>query len=163
MRSLVTLAFVACQLSLFAWRPIEDPSAMGLADRANRTSDQLLRSVAAYCQWRAGESWRNVSISYHRKSQQRWDYLDAVRIVETIRRAPDELLLPRRLGPVSVPALTSPPRPELRYTAWSRRELVAELLRVNPTLTDAKILSHLSTNKLARMLADAIAADRRFA
>ncbi len=158
MRFLVTLALVACQLSLFAWRPVADSSAM-LPDRTDRTPDQLLRSVAAYCEWRAGEAWRNVSISYHRKSQQRWDYLDALRIVNDVRLRPD--VLPPRLSPVSVPA--APPRPELRFMAWSRHQLVADLLLVDPTLSDGKLLSHLSINKLARMLADAIAADRRFA
>jgi hypothetical protein len=49
---------------------------MQIRERAGRTPDQILRSVIGYCQWRAGECWRNVSTSRFRYDQERWDYTD---------------------------------------------------------------------------------------
>jgi hypothetical protein len=141
-------------------------------ERADRTPDQILRSVIGYCQWRAGECWRNVSTSRFRYDQERWDYLDAVRIVHRVRYAcPAALAIVAARGGAQLPdhgrgaaPPAAVPAPELRrYAAWSRGQLVAELVRIDPTYTDRKLLSRLSIHKLARMLADAVAAQRRFA
>ena len=155
---MVTFTLCAYQLSLFAWRPDPPPSTMGQAERVKRTPDQIVRSVIAYCEWRAGEPWRNVAIATLRNDQERWDYLDAVKILHRVRYTE-----PPKFGPVSVaPAALTPPQVR-EYMTWPRGQLVAELLRTDPAYSDAKLLSRLSINKLARMLADAVETQRRFA
>jgi hypothetical protein len=58
----------------------------------------------------------------------------------------------------SLDPLPAPSSEELKLRSKSRGWLVAELLRVDATLTDAKILSRLTCNKLAAMLAERLAA-----
>ena len=111
--------------------------------RSQRTPDQWLRSVIAYLAWRSGDSWLPLSFPDIRNDQERWDYLSAIRLVESIRytNPAKPTLVPKPTTDRSA-VLCNQPR------AW----LVSELLRADRTLTDSKILSHLPRPKLARML-----------
>lgn len=120
---------------------------MGLDQRDGRTPDQVLRSVLAYLQWRAGDCWRNTSYKDHRQSTDRWDYLSAWHLVQSVR------FLSER--PELVPALSSTPRPDpeiAKLAMQPRAVLVDELMQLDPTLTSRRMLSHLAKPKLAAML-----------
>lgn len=145
------LSSVQYQLSLFQWRSVADSWYMG-SDRDGRTSDQWLRSVGAYLEWRAGECWRNLARPEHRNSLERWEYLAAARLVDDVRHGE-----PQRMAlalPVLSP-LPSPSRAEIRLALEPRAALVERLMRVNPSLTDKRLLSHLSRPKLAQMICSA--------
>jgi hypothetical protein len=156
------LRLAPIQLSLFAWRkPWHSAGIMGTGDRAWRSPDQLLRSVVAYCQWRAGESWRRLSDTSIRNSQDRWDYLTAVRLVESVRNA--------ETRPQLILAETSPspsPTPkEIQLRRRPRAELADRLMAADLTLNDRGLVGRLPVRKLARMVAEAehaaAAAERR--
>jgi len=121
------------------------------SERDKRTGGQWLRSITAYLEWQSGDSWRRAS---DRNSPERWLYLDAIRLLNGIigglpRPAADHLSR-RTLTDIRVSSLAS----------WPRVRLVDELLRLNPALTDRKILMHLSAVKLAGMVEGARAAVR---
>ena len=144
------LRVAACQLSLFPWRPESDLKSVERHD--SRTPDQLIRSVIAYLEWRAGESWRNLTFRADRNDQDRWDYLDAVRLVAKMRYA--EPRRPQLVLPGPVTAFRSPNTKQVRELACRPRAcLVDRLMRADPSLTDRKILMHLGRLKLAGMLA----------
>jgi hypothetical protein len=56
--------------------------------RDRRTGDQWRRSIIAYLLFRAGEPWRSMSDPAHRNDPCRWEYLDAVRLLDELRYAP---------------------------------------------------------------------------
>ena len=60
-------------------------------------------------------------------------------------------LMPPVLEHEKVPALLPH---EATYQTWKRRDLALHLVNESSKYSDAKLLSHLSTNKLARMLAE---------
>lgn len=142
------------QLALFPCRPDWVP--MGSAVRIDhRTPDQLLRSTIAFCEWRAGESWRRLSDPSQRNDQDRWDWLEAARICQAARYASEG-----RLEPV-LPSNNSSPTPsplEVLFQNKPRRELADALISLNPELSDRRLLSRLPRPKLARMLARTIIA-----
>jgi hypothetical protein len=118
--------------------------------RNRRTCEQWLRSIAEYCLWRAGESWRSLRLPEHRNDPERWDYLDAARLIEDCRHAPI-----RRIEPV-LPALDSSLKisaAQSKLAVHPRSWLVARLMEADSGFTDRRILSHLSRIKLAGMLA----------
>jgi hypothetical protein len=67
------------------------------SERDHRTGDQWLRSVIAYLEFRAGDSWRNLSNQKLRNSPVRWEALDAIRLIKEVRYAPVEGLA-QKLG-----------------------------------------------------------------
>jgi hypothetical protein len=150
----MVLFVVPVQLSLFPmmvpvkWTPFRASSRM----REKRTARQWIDSIAAYCEWRAGEPWRRLSDPEQRWDHERWDYLDAAR---TVRDAFFEAQKPK--GPyLALPALNVAPPPlpsELKLSRLPRKALVDALLRENPKLTDRKLLMKLKCRKLAHMLA----------
>lgn len=140
------LHIVPLQLRLFPdSRHLQESESMhrGPSPR-HRSPDEILRSVAAYLEWRAGISWRA------RFDAERGDYLDALRIVSQVRYLPAGLAL--AAAPLHKPERV--PAEVDRLCGWDRSELVAELMAVDPLLTNRKLLSHLSKKKLATMLVD---------
>ena len=116
--------------------------------------------MIAYLEWRAGESWRIFGRAGHRSDPERWDYLDAVRLIETIRYAE-----PRR-PQLALPGLPTSPTPSKQVKSLAGRPrawLVDRLLQAKPSLTDRKLLTHLGRLKLATMLAGARSEARRTA
>lgn len=133
---------------------------MGQQHRANRTPDQIIRSVISYLEWRAGESWLNFSDRSQRFDQDRLDYLEALRVVQTARYS--EPLKPFLPLP-ALPTSPSPSKQEQALAGRSRAWLVDELVRADGRLTDRRLLSHLGRPKLAHMLCEARARVRRTA
>jgi hypothetical protein len=141
----VRLSFVAGQLDLFPFRlPASDNTDMTDAQRDARSPDQWLCSVISYCDWRTGDSWRRRSDRNHREDQDRADWLDASRRVRTIRH----LVSPSKFPPVSA----SVDSEVTRLASQPRSALVADLMRLDSTLTDSRILLTLGRSKLAAML-----------
>ena len=67
----------------------------------NRSGDQILRSVQAYLEFRAGSSWRNV-VSSERWNPQRLEYLSAIRLIQSLRFCPPvNSSIPKRRVPYS--------------------------------------------------------------
>jgi len=118
-----------------------------------RSGRQWLNSAMAYCDWRSGDSWRRSSDRASRHSADRWDWIDAVRLLKTTLNSSREPMGIHPALPVLNPAPT-PTADELVYAKWKRAEIVNALLEENPLLTDRKILMHLSKPKLAGMLAN---------
>jgi hypothetical protein len=147
------LEAVAFQLPLFSWLPWGDGT--GMDSRARRTPDQILRSVIDYLTWRAGECWRNLSFPEQRNARDRWDYLSAARLVETVRYGE-----PKKPVAVADPLnqIPSPSSLEISLRQKPRAELVRELMRRRADLTDRRLLCHLPRPKLAAMLARAMEA-----
>lgn len=139
------LHIVARQLSLFATKLDTTES----AELSGRTGNQWLRSVSAYLQWRAGEPWRQLGRPDQRNSPARWDYLHAVRLIETLRHAPAECDKPK---PIEVPRPHPSESLAREIEGHSRAKLVSELMKANPLLTDRKLLMRFRSPKLARML-----------
>jgi hypothetical protein len=148
------LALVHSQLLLFPnaqehnWHP--SPKGQGLRDK--RTARQWIDSVVAYCEWRAGEPWRRLSDPEQRWDRERWNYLDASRLV---REAYFESERPKGLY-VPLPVLNAAPPPlpsELKLAKLSRSALISALIEENPQYTDARRLKF-TRRKLARMLAE---------
>jgi hypothetical protein len=54
-------------------------------EKDSRTGDQLLRSVVAYLDWRAGDSWRRLGTHAGRFSPSRLEYLEAIYLINTVR------------------------------------------------------------------------------
>lgn len=123
--------------------------------QAVRTPDQILRSVISYCEFRAGESWRNLFDPAQRHDPERWDWLDAARLCESVRYAPEE-----RIAPV-LPRIDEQPSPsplEVLFRAKPKSQLVDALMMLDPVLTDRALLHRLPRPKLASMLARAYVA-----
>jgi hypothetical protein len=57
--------------------------------RDARTGDQWLRSVIAYLEFRSGDSWRRLCFKNQRDSPERWEALDAIRLLQELRYAPE--------------------------------------------------------------------------
>src|SRR6185437_16383486 len=53
-------------------------------ERDNRTGLEWLKSVREYCIWRAGNSWRKLWKSDQRWNPERWDYLEAAKLISDI-------------------------------------------------------------------------------
>lgn len=150
----MALAVAPFQLLLFPgslphnWHP----SPLGRAVRDKRTGLQWVKSVIAYCEWRAGDSWRNLSYADQRSDPERWTYLDAARAVHSAfyRDEPTGKLH------FALPVLNAEPPPlpgELDLAELPRKVLVSALLRENPSLTNSKLLGAFKRRKLAHMLA----------
>lgn len=115
--------------------------------RDQRTGGQWLRSVLAYLQFCTGDSWRHTTDQDSRFSPERLWYLDGIRTINGIgTTTPRPFLVPKQS------------RDEIEAAAISkspRAEIVDSILKACPTLTDRKILMHLSRRKLAAMLVSA--------
>jgi hypothetical protein len=112
-----------------------------------RSGLQWLKSAIGYCEWRAGLDWRRSS---QRNDPERWYYLDAVRLLNDLIQ-----VAPKDAPQFALPSFDPAPTPaQLRYREMKRSALVTALMRENPRLTNRRILSHFSTEKLARMLDD---------
>ena len=138
---------IPLQLDLFPYSSLIQPAAspsLGDEERDRRSPGQWLRAVRAYLEFRAGDAWRR---SGDRNSPERLYYLDGLRLLNGLgtdsQFGPASVsLTPRSAEDVPIAALASRPR----------GELVANLMRADPALTDRKLLSHLQNSKLARML-----------
>lgn len=149
------LLLVARQLSLFpmgnGFVPALGPG-LGDSERDARSGRQILQSALDYCLWRAGDGWRRLGSRAGRTSAERWHYLDGARLLSGILTRPVESSPRMQLA---LPVLNPSPTPdtqELAYCSAPRADLVAALLRIDSTLTDARLLSRLPRPKLARML-----------
>ncbi len=146
----MTLVLIPRQLTLFplpdppVWHPVND------FERDARSGDQWLRSITAYCTWRAGECWRKLYIRSQRESAERWQYLDAVRLMANVRYGPE------RLQPqLTLPALHRISRQspyEQRLAVSGRAWLVDLLMKADPKYTDRRLLGRFSRAKLARLI-----------
>jgi hypothetical protein len=121
--------------------------------REERTGQQWLKAVRAYCLERAGDCWRDLNSKAQRNSPGRWWYLNGAKAVsDLLCGAVDTKPAGIQLA---LPVLNAAPSPDGRAHAFddrNRRWLVRELMRWNPSLTDRVTLSHLSHEKLVRML-----------
>jgi hypothetical protein len=117
-----------------------------------RTAAQWLRAAAAYCHFMSGADWRRLSNSQQRNDSTYLYYLGGKRLLLTALYAEDEpgihVVLPS-LSPVP-PKLPG----EVALLALPRPVLVRQLMAENSALTSRRILSALSRQKLAHMLAD---------
>jgi hypothetical protein len=116
-----------------------------------RTGLQWLNSVKAYLKWRSGDSWRRMSDLQQRNAAERWNYLDALRLITDVSYSDtvDSEQKPR--------LLTKPTKAQVtarKLSTESRGWLVEELLKADPKLTDKKLLLRLQRPKLASMLAE---------
>lgn len=129
-------------------------------ERDKRTGLEWLKSVRDYCIWRSGAPWRKLLKPDQRWNSERWDYLEAYRLITDIMSTGGQVnpvnsardaaaqaeLDIRRGAPIPLTpeetSLLNQPRPAL----------VKALMR-DPLYTDARLLSHLPKRKLARMLA----------
>lgn len=148
------LTLVPHQLLLFPGTRAHSwsPSPQGIKVRENRSGKQWVESVIGYCEWRAGNPWRRLSDPAQRNDPERWDYLDASRLIHQKFYAPEQ---PAGLH-FSLPVLNPAPSPlpqELELAELPRKTLVDALLRENSKLSDRKILMSFKRSKLARMLA----------
>jgi hypothetical protein len=125
--------------------------------RDKRTGLQWIKSVIGYLEWRAGEPWRRLSDPEQRFDSERWDYLDAARVVREAFYSDEQGSTLHIALPVLRPAPSALPG-ELELAELPRKVLVAALMRENPRLTDSKILKSLKRSKLARMLSELRAA-----
>lgn len=127
-------------------------------ERDGRTGGQWLRATKAYLAFGAGDAWRRLSDPEQRNSPERAWYLGGIRTmngipvrvrekskIQIVVKPPQRAALPKKQDS-AVAKLTA---------TKSRGWIVAELLRVDPTLNDKKLLLRLSHIKLAGMLLDA--------
>lgn len=135
------------QLDLFPHRrsPVDFRSVKD-AERDSRSSGQWLKAILSYLEFGTGDGWRRLSDPAQRNSPERLWYLNGIRAVRTILSG----------APLPKPFLIPQPLPEdarvRQLSALPRPQLVQELMLANPSLTDKKILLHLSRPKLARLL-----------
>lgn len=96
---------VALQLELFPNAYQASQALSGVAndkctvtdsERDGRTANQWLKSVVAYLEFRTGDAWRRSSNPKDRWSPDRLYYLDAIRLVNSVRGYPDFLPAPVR-------------------------------------------------------------------
>lgn len=140
------------------------PSLWKMSDRERdrRSGGQWLRAVKAYLEFGAGSAWRRLSDPDQRNSPERDWYLGGIRTLNGIPARGDLAQdVPARVGATrfagtpaaAAPRVPSSSSPVARLMASrSRGWIVDELLRVNPVLTDKKLLLRLSHAKLAAML-----------
>ena len=123
-----------------------------LADR--RSGAQWLRAIAAYLEYKTGDSWRRLSDRAQRWDPERLWYVDGVRFIrDFVADTSGHITLAS--GPPPLPQSLEKKTDELRAAKLSlmhRAELVPLLMEANPELTDRKLLMHLSRHKLALML-----------
>jgi hypothetical protein len=149
------LSIVPVQLLLFAWRKVHSwrPFPAGQMLRDQRTARQWIDSVTAYCEWRAGESWRCLSDSEQRNDPERWAYLDAIRLILSQQYVLERPLLVQ-------PATPDPLESEIQaYAGWPREALVDVLLMLDRRqgerkLTNRRLLKRLHWTKLARLIVE---------
>jgi len=137
-------------------------SKMSDRERDRRSGGQWLRAVKAYLEFGAGSAWRRLSDPDQRNSPERDWYLGGIRTLNGIPARGDLAQdVPARVGATrfagtpaaAAPRVPSSSSPVARLMASrSRGWIVDELLRVNPVLTDKKLLLRLSHAKLAAML-----------
>jgi len=117
-------------------------------ERDRRTSGQWLRAVKAYLDFGSGSAWRRLSDPEQRNSPERDWYLGGIR---TMNGIPARDHHAQSAKAAAAPRVPSSPVARLMATR-SRGWIVDELLRVNPALTDKKLLLRLSHAKLSEML-----------
>ena len=128
-------------------------------ERDRRTGGQWLRGVKAYLEFGAGSAWRRLSDPEQRNSPERDWYLGGIRtmngIPAQVRNDSKTLhIVAKSTQRAALPRAQASPVAKL-MAAKSRGWIVAELLRVDPNLSDKKLLLHLSHLKLATMLTTA--------
>ena len=140
---------------------IDIPSSLGIdLEHEMRTGLQWLKSVRAYCMWRAGDSWRKLNRSGERWKSSRAEYLDAARLITEILSTDHEVNpaqsaldaaaqadLDIMRGQAPIPLSLA----EKQLSEKPRAALVDELMR-DPLYTNRRLLEHLPKNKLARMV-----------
>lgn len=119
-----------------------------------RSRSQWLRSIAAYLEYKTGDSWRRLSDPAQRWDPDRLWYLNGIDLMHTFLADTSGEILLALPSPRNSPCLVDL-TDELRARSLarsSRAELVGWLMDVDPKLTDHKLLMGLSRLKLARML-----------
>lgn len=140
----MSLQVEPAQLRLFRTQPLK--FSIDVVD--GRTGDQWLRSVIGYLHWRSGDCWRRLSLPVQRHSPQRWDYLHALKLVESVRYAPIKAKPAPRI--VARPSRTDLIARELG--AKPRGWLIDQLMAADPKYTNRKLLIRFKREKLANML-----------
>ncbi|HEY5054677.1 MAG TPA: hypothetical protein VII58_00865 [Acidobacteriaceae bacterium] len=160
------------------WAHVERRIRMRSSERDNRSGRQILESARDYCNWRSTRGKHAQLTHLQRFHHDRLWYLNGVTgITDAMyapRLVPIAIALPvldpapcldPRAQSVTAPRVPSSPAkvsPAARLmAARSRGWIVDELLRVNPALTDKKLLLRLSHLKLSGMLVTARAVQRR--
>jgi hypothetical protein len=142
-------------------------------ERDDRSGGQWLRATKAYLEFGTGDAWRRLSDPEQRNSPERAWYLAGIRTMNGIAvllRNDAKILQIGATRSAGTPAAAAPRVPSSPakvspaarlMAARSRGWIVDELLRVNPALTDKKLLLRLSHIKLAGMLLEARSRQRR--
>lgn len=118
-------------------------------EKDNRSGTQWLKSVLAYCEFRAGAPWRRLSEPSQRWNAERLWYLNGVRAVNDVLHAPEratQLALP------SLSPCTTISKHTAGLAALDRGTLVSRLMEASPLFSNRRLLSRLSKLKLARMV-----------
>jgi hypothetical protein len=124
------------------------------SERYRRTGRQWIKAVNSYLEFMTGDAWRRGS---ERNSPERWYYLDAIRWLNGIGR---EVVLPSSRT-ISITPRTARDIRISSLASWPVAKLINELMRLNPCLTNRKLITHFTKVKLAQMLVEARAASRQ--
>lgn len=128
-------------------------SAMSDTERDKRTGGQWLRAITSYCEFRAGDAWRRLSDPNQRNAPERLWYLGGIRTLNGIK-----VSAPLEPRPQLVADSSASDREADRLASRSRTSLVDELMLLDTSLSDRRLLSHFTCLKLARMVVSARAA-----
>lgn len=146
------------QLDLFQSEPLHaEVQAMEDSERDRRSGPQWLKAVRSYLQFQSGDSWRRLSDPLQRNSPERIWYLNGIRRLNSLG-AGHCAALPTRLLEKKTDDLRA-----AKFALLPRVELVDRLLRADASLSNRRLLMHLSRRKLATMLiaaSDRAAAER---
>ena len=122
----------------------------------DRTGTQWIKAAIAYCNYRAGDGWRDLTDQTQRNDEKRWYYIEGARALTSLLLDP---VTPKRPVPALAPlgeTLASPSPFQLELARrFNRAELVARLMAADPSLTDRRLLSHFTKLKLAGMVIQA--------
>ncbi len=118
-------------------------------EKDNRCGLAWLKSILAYCEFRAGASWRRLSDPAQRWSADRMWYLNGVRAVNDLIHAPE------RKDNSALPLFSPLHTTDDGLAALDRSALVARLMATSPLFSDERLLSRLPRRKLACLVARA--------
>ena len=118
----------------------------------SRTGAQILRSILQYLEWRASRGRSGQLSREQRNDPLRWYYIDAYRAVgaAAFNEAVSAL---NHLTPFLLPDNSIDPRIRLMVD-YPRAMLVSALMRLDPSLTNKRMLGGLRKAKLAAMICE---------
>jgi len=141
------------QLDLFLYRPVDSGRLVPVQDseRDRRSGGQWLRAILSYLEFGAGDAWRRLSDPEQRNSPERLWYLGGIRTINGIETCQPVISQPATF--TESPTTNTTVDARLSTLAGEPRLcLVDRLMAADHSLTDKKILLHLSRPKLAQML-----------